>query len=99
MYAEGCGTSKDESKAIEWYETAAAQGHAPAFHNLGWTYAEGHGVPQDDIKAYAHFSVAVALGHRRAAQNVAKMEAVLPSFVIAKGKSLADEMRDSLHAP
>ncbi len=34
-YAEGRGVSKDESKAVQWYGAAAAQGHAQAQYNLG----------------------------------------------------------------
>ncbi len=34
-YAEGRGVDKDEAKAAQWYEAAAAQGLAQAQHNLG----------------------------------------------------------------
>jgi TPR repeat protein len=33
-YAEGRGVAKDESKAVQWYEAAAAQGLAQAQLNL-----------------------------------------------------------------
>jgi TPR repeat protein len=34
-YAQGRGVAKDESKAVQWWQAAAAQGHAQAQFNLG----------------------------------------------------------------
>jgi TPR repeat protein len=34
-YAKGEGVPKDESKAVHWYEAAAAQGHDKAQYSLG----------------------------------------------------------------
>ncbi len=34
-YLEGRGLAKDESKAAQWWQAAAAQGHADAQYNLG----------------------------------------------------------------
>ncbi len=38
-YAEGRGVAKDESKAVQWYAAAAAQGHVDAQFNLGMCVA------------------------------------------------------------
>ncbi len=34
-YRQGTGVTKDEKKAVEWYEKAAAQNDASAQSNLG----------------------------------------------------------------
>jgi TPR repeat protein len=34
-YAQGRGVAKDESKAVHWWQAAAAQGVAEAQYNLG----------------------------------------------------------------
>ncbi len=36
-YARGQGVAKDESKAVQWWAAAAAQGHVEAQFNLGTT--------------------------------------------------------------
>ena len=41
---------KDEKKAVEWYEKAAAQGYASAQYNLGVCYEDGQGVAKDEKK-------------------------------------------------
>jgi TPR repeat protein len=41
---------RDYIKAREWFEKAAAQGHAGAQNNLGALYEFGHGVKQDSVR-------------------------------------------------
>jgi TPR repeat protein len=35
MYGSGRGVPKDEAKAVQWFQKAAAQGHAEAKKHLG----------------------------------------------------------------
>ena len=51
MYANGQGVQKDDTKLVEWYSKAAAQGYAPAQNNLGIMYEYGRSVKKDDVNA------------------------------------------------
>ena len=51
---------KDEKKAVEWYEKAAAQGNAGAQYNLGVSYYNGQGVGKDEKKAVEWYEKAAA---------------------------------------
>jgi TPR repeat protein len=44
--------------ARQWWEQAAAQGHAKARVNLGFLYGLGHGVPRDPVRSYMWFNLA-----------------------------------------
>jgi hypothetical protein len=52
------GVPNDYSKAAEWIQNAAHQGHATAQWILGLMYRDGSGVPQDDHKAMEWLSKA-----------------------------------------
>ncbi len=54
------GVPQDFATARQWYEKAAAQGHAGAQNNLGGLYEFGHGVTRDDVLAYMWYSIAAA---------------------------------------
>ena len=41
MYVEGQGVPQNDTTAVEFYERAAAQGHAEAQYNLGCMYRGG----------------------------------------------------------
>ncbi|MBR4746903.1 MAG: sel1 repeat family protein, partial [Desulfovibrio sp.] len=69
MYAQGKGVPQDGAKAREWYEKAAAQGHAGAQCRLGEMYADGRGVPQDYAQACKWWEKAAVLGDAEA-QNM-----------------------------
>jgi TPR repeat protein len=75
MVAGGTGIPKDEAKAVEWYEKAAAQGHAEAQNNLGVMYDKGKGVPQDQARAVEWYRKAAAQGNPTAQYNLAIMYA------------------------
>ena len=49
---------QDYAQARQWYEKAAAQGHALAQNNLAELYYAGLGVPQDYVRAYLWVSLA-----------------------------------------
>ena len=46
-YDEGLGVAEDAAVALQWFRTAAADGHTLAEHNLGNAYAAGRGVAPD----------------------------------------------------
>lgn len=54
---------KDASKALEWYQKSAAQGHAEAQIYMGLAYLNGVGVSRDVAKAVAWFEKAAAQGN------------------------------------
>lgn len=70
MYVKGEGVPKDEAKAIEWYQKAAAQGNADAQFKLGMRYFSGVGVPKDEAKSVEWFQKAAAQGHANAQFNL-----------------------------
>jgi hypothetical protein len=49
---------RNYAQARQWYEKAAAQGHALAQNNLAELYFAGLGVPQDYVRAYLWVSLA-----------------------------------------
>ncbi|WAW09821.1 SEL1-like repeat protein [Oxalobacter vibrioformis] len=62
MFALGQGTTKDSSKAIQWYRRAAEQGNASAQHNLGVHYHDGEGVKKDLAQAAKWYAAAADQG-------------------------------------
>jgi len=49
--------SQDMSKAIMWWEKAAAQGYGDAVIALYSMYSEGRGIPKDPKKAYGYLKI------------------------------------------
>ncbi len=95
-YAHGQGIPKNDRKAREWYERAAAQGDADAQFSMGIIYEEGRGVPKDDIRSYAWLSVAAALGHDSARAKLSELEPVMSESTRAEGQGIAAEIFASL---
>ena len=62
MYYNGDGVTKDDAKAVEWYQKAAEQGNAFAQYNLGVMYDKGEGVTKDAAKAAEWWQKAAAQG-------------------------------------
>ena len=62
MHYNGDGMTKDDAKAAEWYQKAAAQGSAMAQYNLGMMYQKGEGVTKDAAKAEEWLQKATAQG-------------------------------------
>jgi TPR repeat protein len=69
-YEHGRGVAQDYAKAREWYEKAAAKGHAMGMGNLGALYSNGQGVAQDHAKAREWFEKAADKGDRDAMRNL-----------------------------
>jgi tetratricopeptide (TPR) repeat protein len=70
MYANGIAFTKDNSKAMEWFQKAVEQfqeaaksGSAEAQFNLGYLYAYGEGVARDERKAVEWYKKAVEQEH------------------------------------
>ena len=67
VYAQGlAGTPRNEARALELFEKAAAAGHTRAQINLGILYLRGQGVPRDLIQARAWLEKAAASGDPQA---------------------------------
>jgi hypothetical protein len=82
--------------ARQWYEKAAAQGHAGAQNNLGELYEFGHGVTQDYVRAYMWYNIAAANSTGDAYKDVAaenrdEIGGRMTSAQIAEAKKLARE--------
>lgn len=75
LIRQGQGTEKDEAKALEWTEKAAAQDWAEAQYQLGNLYEFGRGVPQSYEQAAALYSKAAEKGHAEAQTNLAVLYA------------------------
>jgi hypothetical protein len=60
MYEQGRGVVKNEAKAVEWYQQAAAQGRPVAYQRLGKMYEYGHGVVQNLAEAQRWYAKAAA---------------------------------------
>ena len=70
MYYDGRGVAQDYTKALKWWEKAAAQGDADAQYSLGTMYDAGQGVAQDYAKARKWFEKAAAQGLAAAQYNL-----------------------------
>ncbi len=64
------GANKDYSKALIWYQKAAAVGSAGAQVNLGLMYAQGQGVAQDYAQALTWYRKAADQGLASAQSNI-----------------------------
>ena len=51
IYAKGKSIPQDDTKAFEWTQKSANQGHAIAQRNLGVMYTKGEGVKQNIVSA------------------------------------------------
>ncbi|MGH7181803.1 MAG: trypsin-like peptidase domain-containing protein, partial [Nitrospiraceae bacterium] len=70
LYANGQGVPQDYAQARQWYEKAAAQGHAEAPFYIGSLYGIGQGVPKDAAKAVEWWQKAAAQGYAVAQYNL-----------------------------
>lgn len=70
MYEQGIGVTKDEKKAVYWYNKAAMQGNSAAQFNLGVLYENGRGTPKDYAKANMWYRKAAAQGDGLAIGNL-----------------------------
>jgi TPR repeat protein len=67
------GVAQNYAEAVRLYSLAAAQGHADARFNLGYTFFKGQGVAQDYAEAVRLYSLAAAQGHANAQLNLGNM--------------------------
>jgi TPR repeat protein len=70
MYDTGWAGTKNEAKAVEWYQKAAAQGNALAQNDLGDMYANGRGVVKNEAKAVEWYEKAATQGNATAQFNL-----------------------------
>jgi TPR repeat protein len=70
---DGQGVAQDYQQARQWYEKAAAAGHARAMTNLGVLYHNGQGVPQDYGQARQWYEKAIAAGDESAKERLQKL--------------------------
>ena len=65
-YMQGFGLTRDERKAVQYFELAANAGHGLAQFNLAVAYILGQGIAQDRRKAMHWFRSAAERGVARA---------------------------------
>jgi TPR repeat protein len=86
-YISGTGVPRDDQKAREWYEKAAAQGHARAQYKLGVIFERGYGVRRDVLLAREWYEKAAAQGHRVAQYKLGMRhfdgEGGIPDYTLA----------------
>ncbi len=70
MYLDGQAVPKDDAKAKQLFEAAAAKGETAAFTALAWIYRAGVGVPQDYAKALAYYREGASRGNDWAMTNI-----------------------------
>jgi len=96
MYAEGNGVPKDEAKAADWFQKAAAQGNAFAQAALGVMYAQGRGVPKDYVRAYAWMNLAATKSAAEAAKTRDMLEKQMTTEQIAAAQKLSSELFEEI---
>jgi uncharacterized protein len=88
VYAQGlAGTPRDEKRAVELFEKAAAAGHVRAQINLGILYMRGQGVPADLVQARAWLEKAAASGDPQALYTLGR------ALSESAGQAVADPVR------
>jgi len=86
IHAQGlAGVPRNEAKAVELFERAAAVGHARAQINLGILYLRGQGVTRDLVQARAWLEKAAASGD--------------PQALYALGRALSDSSGQAMPDP
>jgi TPR repeat protein len=93
MYRRGDGLPRDPVLARRWSGRAAQRGHVGAQFDMGLMLAKDWENPDARVECYQWFALAARHGYPGAAQNLAKLEAVLPAEEIARGRALADRWR------
>jgi serine/threonine-protein kinase len=74
MYEKGYGTSRDLTRAVELYRSAADHGDAQAQNLMGFFYATGsNGIAQDDKQAVAWYQKAADQGFAKSQKNLGDM--------------------------
>jgi len=73
MYDDGCGTTVNKEKAVEYYARAARKGHARGLCNLGYMYDYGEGVEADKTLAVQYYKMAADTGYVMGMCNLAYM--------------------------
>jgi len=73
LMCEHGGGNEDFARAAQWYEKAAANGHARAQFSLGLLFYNGQGAEQDYAAARALWEKAAAQGHSLAQYNLGVM--------------------------
>ena len=88
VYAQGlAGTPRDEKRAVELFEKAAAAGHVRAQINLGILYMRGQGVPADLVQARAWLEKAAVGGDPQALYTLGR------ALSESAGQAVADPVR------
>ena len=93
MYDKGAGVPQDYVQARQWYEQAAAQGHAKAQFNLGVRYFSGLGVPQDFVQAHMWFNLSATNGEKIAVESRNAVAEQMTPAQIAEAQKLAREWK------
>ena len=74
MYWDGIGVPRDDTKAVEWYESAAAGGHVQAQIDLGYIYRDGRrDILARPSKALEYFRMAGDQGNDEALIAIEEM--------------------------
>ena len=73
MYDSGNGMTRDLSKAVKYYESAAAKGHGKGAFNAGVMYLNGDGVTMDYAKASELFQIGAEAGDLDSQLNLGLM--------------------------
>ncbi len=86
FYEQGLGVPRDLTKAMEWFEKAAAKNFPAAYYQLGLAYEAGKGGQADREKALANFQKAADL-------KVAEAPYKLASLAMASTPAKPDEKK------
>ncbi len=73
MYALGCGTEQDYTKAFVWFEKSAATGNKFAQYSLGSLYYYGNGMAQNYEKAFEYYKLSADQDNAYACYEAAKI--------------------------
>ena len=87
------GVLQDDSKARQWWEKAARQGHALAAYNLGFMHLKGIGGKADPIKAFVFLTLAKEQWVPEATELLSQLESKLNAEKIQRAKEILESER------
>ena len=81
----------DHKQAMQWFLSAARQGHVKSQYNLGVMYETGSGVKRDYLRAYMWAKIAANSGDKDSITNLKIAERHLSSSQIEEAKKMAQD--------
>jgi hypothetical protein len=96
MLLQGIGLPKDESRAAQFFESAAMQGDKGAQYELALSYRDGRGINADKVKAYSWLKIAAVGGGTEITKARDQVLSKLSIKELQEGEKLSSDITKKL---